>query len=77
MDDDNIVYISQLPWFNKSNTKYLWKYNISNNIHENNLPNMGEVSGKKIEYGNITSEGLEVLVDGVKNTIINKKIEIL
>ncbi|EES92288.1 hypothetical protein FDJ70_09260 [Clostridium botulinum] len=72
LDDDNIVYISQLPWFNKSDTKYLWKYNISNNIHENNLPNMGEVSGKKIEYGNLTSEGLEVIVDAVKNTIIIK-----
>ncbi|KEI07450.1 hypothetical protein [Clostridium botulinum] len=73
LDDDNIIYVSQLPWFNKPNIKYLWKYNISTNVHDNNLPSMGEISGNKIEYGNITSEGLEVIIDGVKNNLTMKK----
>ncbi|QGU94250.1 hypothetical protein GOM49_03195 [Clostridium bovifaecis] len=70
LNEDNIIYVSQLPWFNKVNQRYLWKYSISNNQYYHNLsPNGGELSGVDIKYGANTSHGLEVLVDGVKNII--------
>ncbi|KYH29248.1 MULTISPECIES: hypothetical protein [Clostridium] len=70
LNEDNIVYVSQLPWFNKENQKYLWKYNISSNTHYHNLSQTGgELTGVDIKYGDNTPEGLEVIVDGVKNII--------
>lgn len=70
LNEDNILYISQLPWFNKEDQKYLWKYNISSNNHYHNLSQAGgEISGVNIKYGSNTPEGLEVIVDGVKNII--------
>lgn len=70
LNEDNIVYVSQLPWFNKINQRYLWKYTISNNQYYHNLsPSGGELSGADIKYGANTSQGLEVLVDGVKKII--------
>ncbi|KGN02024.1 hypothetical protein Z969_07370 [Clostridium novyi A str. 4570] len=73
LNDDNIIYISQLPWFNKADTKYVWKYTISSNNHINNFDSVGEISGKDIQYGNLTQDGLKITVDGVeKNLTIPK-----
>lgn len=70
INDDNMAYLSQLPWFNRQNEKFLWKYTISTNNHQHNLsPQGGEISGTEIKYGNITPEGLEVIVDGQSNII--------
>lgn len=70
LNEDEILYVSQLPWFNKNSIKFLWKYTISSNKHKHNLlPQGGEIEGKDIVYGNITSEGIEILVDG-KHIII-------
>lgn len=69
-NEDNIIFVSQLPWFNKENQKYLWKYNISTNKHYYNLSSKGgEITGIDIKYGKVTPEGLEVIVDGVNNII--------
>ncbi|MCY6484439.1 hypothetical protein OW763_08820 [Clostridium aestuarii] len=65
LDDDNIIYFSQLPWFNKKEERFIWKYTISANKHEQYLESSSkEIFGKQIEYGNITKDGLEVIVDG-------------
>ena len=59
IDNDNISYISQLPWFNKT-TKYLWRYNIKNKNHlytEN-------VSGEDVKFDKLTEKGLTVIADG-------------
>lgn len=70
LNEDSILYMSQLPWFNKGSIKYLWKYNISTDKHQHNLsPQGGEIEGKKIVYGNITSQGIEVIFDGKKAII--------
>lgn len=70
INDDNIAYVSQLPWFNRQNQKFLWKYVISTNSYEYNpSPQGGEISGTEIKYGNVTPEGLEVIVDGQSNII--------
>lgn len=73
LNDDNIIYISQLPWFNKGDTKYVWKYTISNNNYTNNFETIGEVSGKNIQYGNLTQDGLKIKVDGVEENLIIPK----
>lgn len=65
INEDNIIYQSQLPWFNKGSIKYIWKYTISSKVHEHNLNGgLGELSGADIKYGKLYSDGLEVIVDG-------------
>ena len=65
VNEDNIIYQSQLPWFNKGSIKYIWKYTISSKSHEHNLNGgLGELSGADIKYGKLYSDGLEVIVDG-------------
>lgn len=59
IDNDNIAYISQLPWFNKT-TKYIWIYNIKNKQHiytEN-------VSGEDVKIDKLTAKGLTINADG-------------
>lgn len=60
INDDEFVYVSQLPLLNIQENKYLWTYSISNHAHNLN----GAYFGKYIEYGNLTEEGLEVIIDG-------------
>ncbi|KOA18222.1 protein-export membrane protein SecF [Clostridium homopropionicum DSM 5847] len=65
INEDNIIYQSQLPWFNKGSIKYIWKYTISSKVHEHNLNGgLGEVFGADIKYGKLYSDGLEVIIDG-------------
>nr|WP_207742430.1 tRNA (guanine-N1)-methyltransferase [Clostridium tepidum] len=59
IDNDNIAYISQLPWFNKT-TKYIWMYNIKNKIHLYNQ----NISGEDIKFDKLTEKGLTVISDG-------------
>nr|WP_207719420.1 hypothetical protein [Clostridium sp. cel8] len=65
IDDDNIAYISQLPWLNKS-SKYIWIENIQNKSHIM----VQSIEGQNIEFGDITDKGLTVNVDS--NTIYLK-----
>ncbi|GEM_PF-236865 len=70
LNEDSILYMSQLPWFNKGSIKYLWKYSISTDKHQHNLlPQGGEIEGKKIIYGNISPQGIEIIFDGKKAII--------
>ncbi|APH15820.1 hypothetical protein NPD5_2681 [Clostridium sporogenes] len=59
IDNDNIAYISQLPWFNKT-TKYVWMYSIKNKTHLYNQ----NVSGEDIKFDKLTEKGLTVIADG-------------
>lgn len=68
IDEDNIVYISQLPWFNKGDEKFLWIYNIDKDFHKN----LYGVSGKTIVFDSITEHGFKLIVDGREKSI--KKI---
>ncbi|MCY6369670.1 hypothetical protein [Clostridium ganghwense] len=70
LDDDNIIYVSQLPWFNRGNDKFVWKYTISTNTHKYIVGTTGdEVGGKEIQYGKLSKEGLEVIIDGNVNIV--------
>lgn len=59
IDDNNIAYISQLPWLNKS-TKYIW---ITNNQGNNHIY-VSSISGEDIRFNGINPKGLEVTIDG-------------
>lgn len=63
INEDNIAYVSELPWMNEKATQYIWKVNIKTNTHMQ----IQSISGKKINFKNITSKGLETIVDG--NTV--------
>lgn len=69
IDDNNIIYISQLPWFNRGEDKFIWKYTVSNNVHNQIITEGGEISGKEISYGKLLKDGLEVIIDGNVNII--------
>ena len=59
IDEDNIVYVSELPWMNENAVQYIWKVNLKSNTHMQVKP----ASGKKITFKNVTSKGLETLID--------------
>ena len=63
LDEDNIVYVSELPWINEDNVKYLWKVNLNDDTHIQAKP----ASGKSITFKGITPKGLETVIDG--NTV--------
>jgi len=60
IDEDNIAYVSELPWMNEKAVLYLWKVNLKSNTHMQVKP----ASGKKITFKNITTKGLETNIDG-------------
>ncbi len=60
IDEDNIVYVSELPWMNEKAMQYLWKVNLKTSAHTQ----VKSASGKKITFKNITSKGLETNIDG-------------
>lgn len=69
IDDNDIIYISQLPWFNRGEDKFIWRYTISTNAHKQIITEDGEISGKEISYGKLLKDGLEVIIDGNTNII--------
>ena len=63
IDEDNIVYVSELPWINEKAVKYIWEVNLKTNTHTQVRP----ASGNNITFKKITSKGLETIIDG--NTV--------
>ncbi|WP_027626765.1 hypothetical protein [Clostridium lundense] len=59
IDENNIAYISQLPWLNKT-AKYVWIFNIPNNTHINTQ----NIYGEEITIDKLNEKGLKILVDG-------------
>lgn len=59
IDNNSIVYISQLPWLNKTN-KYVWITNLVNNTNVC----VQSIQGQEISFGKITEKGIPVTVDG-------------
>ena len=60
IDEDNIAYVSELPWMNEKKVKYIWKLNLKDNVHMQVNP----ASGTKITFGKVTLKGLEANIDG-------------
>jgi len=59
IDNENIAYISQLPWFNNDAIKYVWTVNIINKGHNY----ISALSGENISFGEIDPKGLTVKVN--------------
>lgn len=62
IDENNIAYLSQLPWFNKT-TKFVWVENIKTNTNTR----IENLSGDDVKFGNLQIKGLPVVTDGVTN----------
>lgn len=60
IDEDRIVYVSELPWMNAAAAQYIWKVNLKDNVHTQVKP----TKGKSITFKNITAKGLETIIDG-------------
>ncbi|MBU5485390.1 hypothetical protein KQI86_13790 [Clostridium sp. MSJ-11] len=64
IDENNIAYVSQLPWFNRSK-QYIWIVNLQNNTHRY----VQNVEGNDIKLDRLNEEGLGIIVDGEKATL--------
>lgn len=60
IDENNIAYVSELPWMKETKMQYIWKANLKNNEHTQVM----SASGKEIIFKNITAKGLETIIDG-------------
>lgn len=60
IDDDNIAYISQLPWFDNRTSKFIWKYNIKDKTNVNT-----NITGTNVQINNVSDKGLEIVTDDV------------
>ncbi|MCB2290732.1 tRNA (guanine-N1)-methyltransferase [Clostridium sp. CS001] len=60
IDEDNIAYVSELPWINENAVQFIWKVNLKDNTHIQAKP----ASGKSITFKNIDPKGLGTVVDG-------------
>ncbi|WP_287822352.1 hypothetical protein [Clostridium sp.] len=60
IDDNNIAYISQLPWFDNRTSKFIWKYNIKDKTNINT-----NITGTNVQINNLTDKGLEIVTDNV------------
>lgn len=71
IDDNSIIYISQMPWFEISKkTKYLWVYDISSKTHTW----VNDDGGQNIQINSASDKGIEVKVDD-KTLYVNSKGE--
>jgi hypothetical protein len=59
IDNDNIVYLSQLPYIGRSTKKYVWAANVNNKDSHTYKTTLG---GETVSFGNITDKGLEVII---------------
>jgi hypothetical protein len=66
IDDENIVYISQLPWFNSNTTKYIWTFNVTKPINSSDSYHVFEsLAGDSITIGDVTPDkGISIQYDG-------------
>ncbi|OAA84902.1 hypothetical protein [Clostridium ljungdahlii] len=59
IDDNNIAYVSQLPWIGKT-TKYMWIESLQNKNHVM----VQNIEGEDIKFQGISEKGLTAIVDG-------------
>jgi hypothetical protein len=73
IDDNNVAYISQVPWFSRTK-KYVWVFNIKDsNIKDRNDHKLyEELGGDNVKFGNLTDKGLEVIIDNSAKYIKSK-----
>lgn len=60
IDEDNVAFISSLPWFDGRTTKYVWICNISSNSYRT----IFGIEGNDVKFSNIKNGALTVISDG-------------
>ena len=60
IDEDNLAYISQLPWLDSRPNRYVWVSNIKSKTHVN----LTAIDGQNITLGGRIDKGLTVTIDG-------------
>ena len=60
LDDNTIVYVSNLPWFGKDE-QYIWKTDVSNTSDIRHF--MTSVAGGNIVFEELTEEGIKVIIN--------------
>ena len=61
IDENNIAYLSELPWINEGNNLYVWIYNIKDNTHIRISDS--RIVGKNIEVKESNKKGIKVKID--------------
>lgn len=58
LDEENIAYLTQVPWFDNRATKYVWKVNVKSK----EFSHFQGVEGDDIKLNNLTDKGLEAVI---------------
>lgn len=75
IDDENIMYVTSLPWINNDKNEFIWMYNIK----ENKYVRFGQneySKFKNIILGNRNADKLEAKIDG-KDYLVDKTGKII
>lgn len=66
IDDDHIIYLSQLPWFKTADADvFAWIIDIKTGEHRT----LWNVKGKKVNIGSLNDKGIAVDIDGNSKTV--------
>lgn len=66
IDDDHIVYLSQLPWFKTGDADtFMWLIDVNTGEHKT----LWNVKGKQIQIGTLNDKGITVVIDGNNKTV--------
>ncbi|MCD2347272.1 hypothetical protein [Clostridium guangxiense] len=58
IDDNTVVYISQLPWFDNRTDKYVWRTTIKDKAYANT-----NIHGNDVKINGMTDKGIEIVTD--------------
>ena len=72
IDEDNIVYVSQMPYFGSAAVdKYVWRYNLKTKVEEI----VWGIKGNDIKIGQTNKDkGIEIVCDNVKKYVNSQDI---
>lgn len=60
VDDNTIVYISQVPWFDNRTDKYIWRIGLSDKSYGNT-----NVHGNDVKINTVSADkGIQLVIDG-------------
>lgn len=59
LDDNTIIFISQLPWFDNRTDKYIWRATLNDKAYANT-----NIHGKDVKINNMTDKGIQIVTDG-------------
>lgn len=58
IDDNNIVYISQVPWFDNRTDKYVWRLSVKDKAYANT-----NIHGNDVKINGVSDKGIQIVTD--------------